>query len=160
MNAVRPLSATARRRVSRVSLWLCLTVTWFAAQVMARVAPSAARKVLTEYAYIARSLLVARALTHLDLRKRTVCVRGAIRRLTIRAVAGPALRRALRRGTLHARANAICAALASPERWIQRIARRLRRRFTKLRRPPAPCRARLSAWMGAPTTPALIVNSS
>jgi hypothetical protein len=142
----RPRLAS-EQRLQRLSLWLALTAAWFAAHVLAHLAPRAAGRVLTEYSRDARLLLVIRAV------KAAAFRRGAIhadmRRLTCRAAAGAALRRALRKGALSQRARAICAALAAPDRWIARIVKRLQRGFTKLRRLPAPRRARTTCVQSA-----------
>jgi hypothetical protein len=142
----RPRLAS-EQRLRRLSLWLALTIAWFAAHVLAHLAPRAAGRVLTEHARHARLLLVIRAA------KAAAFRRGAIhadmRRLTCRAVAGAALRRALRNGALSQRARAICAALAAPDRWVAQIVKRLQRGFTKLRRLPALRRTRTTGGQSA-----------
>jgi hypothetical protein len=155
-----PSPSAIQRRVSRLSLWLCLTVTWFAAHVLGRIAPHAANKMLIDYARIARTLLVAHALRHgaVSAHKRTP--QAETRSPTVRRVAGPALRRALRQGSFRDRANAICAALAAPERWIKCIVRRLRLRFTKPGRLPAPSQTMAYLIARTRSMPAAAVNSS
>ncbi|MES1158948.1 MAG: hypothetical protein ABUL42_03540 [Terricaulis silvestris] len=145
------------QRLARLSLWLALTVAWFAANVLARIAPHAAALVLTEHARHARLLLVARAVKAAAFRRGFI--HAHMRRLTCRGVAGAALRRALRTGALNQRARAIAEALAAPERWIAHIVRRLKRRFTKLRRLPAPRRTRARIIALAPPA-ASAINSS
>lgn len=146
----RPL-LLSEQRLARLSLWLALTVTWFVAHVLARLAPHAAARVLTEHARYARLILVVRAVRAAAFRRGFI--HADMRRLTCRAVAGPALRRALRS------ASALCDALAAPERWIAQIVRRLKRGFTKLRALPAPRRTRISAPTFAPNS-ARVINSS
>jgi hypothetical protein len=148
----------SEQRLERLSLWLALSVAWFAAHVLARLAPEAAARIVDEYARHARLLLVARALRRAPLRR--LPGRAGVRRLTCRAVAGGALRRALNAGPHRRRVHEICAVLASPERWVARIVRRLRRGFTKRGGLPAP-RRRLGASLlpPAPQTPRTI-NSS
>ncbi|MES1158910.1 MAG: hypothetical protein ABUL42_03345 [Terricaulis silvestris] len=131
----RPRLAS-EQRLQRLSLWLALTVAWFAAHMLAHLAPRAAGRMLTEYARDARMLLVIRAVKTAAFRRSGI--HADMRRLTGRAAAGAALRRALRKGPLSQRARAICAALAAPDRWVGQIAKRLQRGFTKLRRLPAP----------------------
>ncbi len=147
----------SEQRIQRLSLWLALTIAWFAAHVLAHLAPRAARGVLMEYARHARLLLLIRAVRAVSFRRGAM--HADMRRLTCRAVFGGALRRALRKGALRDRIRALCAALAAPERWIAHIARRLQRGFTKLRRLPAPRRTRVNANAQAPheTT---VVNTS
>ncbi len=152
----RPVLPTAQR-LQRLGLWLALTVAWFAAHVLAHVAPRGARGLLNEYARHARLLLVIRAVKSVAFRRGVV--HADMRRLTCRAAAGAVLRRALRRGALSQRARALCNALAEPERWIARIAKRLQRGFTKLRRQPSPRRTRVKALAQAPRA-ASAVNSS
>lgn len=133
MIAAKP-SRLTDQRLQRLTLWLALTVVWFASHVLAQVAPHAAARLLKQHAQTARLLLVARAVKRIGFR--APC-RGVIpmeaRPYTCRRVAGAVLRRALRKG-----ASALCAVLAESERWIARIARSLRRGFTKLRRLPRP----------------------
>lgn len=145
------------QRLARLSLWLALTVAWFAANVLARIAPHASARVLTEHARHARLLLVTRAVKAAAFRRGLI--HADMRRLTCRSVAGAALRRALRTGALSQRACAIAEALAAPERWIAYIARLLKRRFTKLRRLPTPRRTRARIMALAPPA-ANAVNSS
>jgi hypothetical protein len=161
MHRSLPLSHITDQRLSRLSLWLCLTVMWFAANVLARLAPHAAERALAAYAHAARTLLVARALKQTALCQRAPAIsRIKTRNLTVRRVVGSTVRRALRGGSLAERARRICALLAAPERWIAAISRRLRRRFTKLRRLPAPPRARLFAATLLPSAPTNAINSS
>lgn len=128
-------------------LWLNLTLVWFAANVVALFAPHEAANELKRYARYALILLAVRALKRVALRKghRRAFSADRFRRFTCRRTVGSALRRALRTGSLHERAGAIYAAMTAPERWIARIAARLKRRFTKLRRLPAPRRAHARA---------------
>jgi hypothetical protein len=143
-HAPRPRPAS-EPRLQRLSLWLALTVAWFAAHVLAHLAPRAAGRILTQYARDARLLLVIRAVKAAPFRRGAI--HADMRRLTGRAAAGAALRRALRKGRSQ-RARAICAALAAPNRWVAQIVKRLQRGFTKLRRLPAPHAHHLRA-MGA-----------
>lgn len=159
MNAAAPLSPAAAKRLSRLSLWLCLTVVWFAAHVLARLAPSAASRMLTQYARTARLLLVARTLSQTVFRMRQHG-RAELRRLTVRCAGGAALRRALRRGSLAERAEAICAALAAPEPWIAYTARRLRRSAPKRALLPTPHPTNACVIADAPSAPVHAVNSS
>lgn len=160
MNASAPLTLVTAKRLSRLSLWLCLTVTWFAAHVLAHLAPHASHRALNHYASVARLLLVASALQQNAPSSRRRLRPAAARRLSIRRAAGPALRRTLRQGSFAQRAGAICAALAAPERWLAAITRRLRRGFTKLGRLPTPRRMRERAPARAPRPPQHAVNSS
>jgi hypothetical protein len=155
-HTTRPL-LPSEQRLQRLSLWLALTIAWFAAHVLAHVAPRAAKGVLTQYARNARLLLVIRAVKAACFRRGVV--HADMRRLTCRAAAGAVLRRALRNGALGQRARAICNALAEPERWIAQIAKRLQCGFTKLRRLPAPRRTRANAIAQAPQC-ASVINSS
>jgi hypothetical protein len=155
-HTIRP-QLPSEQRLRRLSLWLALTIAWFAAHVLAPLAPRAARGVLTDYARNVRLLLVIRAVKAVAFRRGVV--HADMRRLTCRAVAGPALRRALRKGALSQRARALFTALAAPERWIARIAKRLQRGFTKLRRLPAPRRTRAKAIAQA-LQGASVINSS
>ncbi len=155
-HTTRPLLPSAQR-LQRLSLWLALTIAWFAAHVLAHLAPRGARALLNEYARHARLLLVIRAVKAVAFRRGVV--HADMRRLTCRAAAGAVLRRALRRGALSQRVRALCAALAAPERWIARIAQRLQRGFTKLRRLPTPRRTRADAIAHAPRA-AGVINSS
>jgi hypothetical protein len=155
-HARRPL-LLSEQRLQRLSLWLALSVAWFAAHVVARLAPRAAERMLTDYARHARLLLVIGAVRAAGFRRGAL--HGDMRRLLGRAVAGAALRRALRTGSLSQRARAICAALAAPERWVAHIAKRLQRGFTKLRRLPAPRRTRVTTLAQAPHA-ASIINST
>jgi hypothetical protein len=134
--------------LQRLSLWLALTVAWFAAHVLAHLAPRAAGRVLTEHARNARLLLVIRAVKAAAFRRSGI--HADMRRLTGRAAAGAALRRALRKGPLSQRARTICTALAAPDRWVAQIVKRLQRGFTKLRRLPAPRRTRATFVQSAP----------
>jgi hypothetical protein len=145
------------QRLARLSLWLALTVAWFAAHVLAWIAPHAAVRILTDHARHARLLLVTRAVKAAAFRRGFI--HADMRRLACRSVAGAALRRGLRTGALSQRARAIGEALAAPERWIAYIVRRLKRRFTKLGRLPTPRRTRARAIALAPPT-ASAVNSS
>jgi hypothetical protein len=149
------------QRISRLSLWLHLTVAWFAAHVLALFAPHQAARELKRYARYARFLLMIRTLkqTPWPRRRRRACTPGHIRHMTWRRIAGGVLRRALHTGSLRDRANAIYAAMTAPERWLAHIARRLKRRFTKLRRLPAARRTQACAVTFAPQAAAAI-NSS
>jgi hypothetical protein len=133
----------SEQRLTRLSLWLALTVAWFAAHVLARLAPAAAARVLAGHARHARLLLVTRAARAVAFRRGAI--HADMRRLTCRGAAGGALRRALRKGAPSERVRAIGNALAAPERWVAKIAKRLQRGFTKLRRLPAPRRTRACA---------------
>jgi hypothetical protein len=145
MNAAA-LSALIAKRLPRLRLWLCLAASWFVAHALARVSPQAAHRTLKTYARYACILLVADAFIRMPARPRPREHRPiAMRRPRIRGAAGPALRRALRRGSLAERAARICAVLAAPESWIAAIMRRLRRRFDRLGRLPAPRRVRCAA---------------
>jgi hypothetical protein len=143
-----------------LSLWLTLTIAWFAAHVLAHVAPQAAARMLTQYARDAGVLLVVRALKQIiPPAARRSHLPQDIRRLTCRAVAGARLRRALHTGTLIERARAIADAVTNPERWVAHIVRRMQRRFTRMRRLPAPIRTPARAI--APTLRAAsAINSS
>lgn len=148
------------QRLRRLSLWLALTVAWFAAHVLAHVAPREARRMLNEHAWGVRVLLLACAVRRVGLRQRVrTSIPMRLRRITCRNVVGPALRRALRRGALAARARLIGAILATPERWIAHIARRLKRGFTKRGVLPKPQRTRPGARRNA-AAPARVINSS
>jgi hypothetical protein len=150
--------AAVANRLPRLALWLCLTVTWFVAHVLGRISPQAARRTLNRYAGWACVLLAAGAMAARGPRRgRPRPADG--RRLTARCVAGPILRRALRRGTLAERAQAICAVLAAPDRWIAHIVRRLQRRFTKLGCLPRAPRACGAPGCGA-LSPRRAINSS
>jgi hypothetical protein len=155
-HTIRPLLPSAQR-LQRLSLWLALTIAWFAAHVLAHVAPRAAKGVLSQYARNARLLLVIRAVKAVAFRRGAM--HADMRRLTCRAAAGGVLRRALRKGALNQRVRALHAALAAPERWIAQIAKRLRRGFTKLRRLPAPRRTRATVVAQAQQG-ASVINSS
>ncbi|HWA21545.1 MAG TPA: hypothetical protein VG735_04010, partial [Caulobacterales bacterium] len=155
-HARRPL-LLSEQRLQRLSLWLALSVAWFAAHVIAHLAPCAAERMLTGYARHARLLLVVRAVRAAGFRRGAI--HADMRRLLGRAVAGAALRRAWRAGPLSQRAGAICAALAAPERWVAHIAKRLQRGFTKLRRLPAPRRTRVNVLAQAPHATS-VINSS
>jgi hypothetical protein len=136
MNSARPSLAKGPRltdrRLQRLSLWLALMIVWFAAHVLGRVSPEKAARLLAQHARDARMLLVARAVKRLDYQAPRLSGRIERRRLTIRAVAGAALRRALPQPSLAGRARALCAALANADHWIARIIERLNRGFTKL----------------------------
>jgi hypothetical protein len=133
--------ALSDTRLARLSLWLVLTIAYFVSHVLAHVAPKHAARVLTAYAHTARLLLVARAVTRAALPRNPRTHRPVeAHRLTCRRVFGARLRRRMRKGTLAQRARALCALLAAPERCVAATVRRLRRRFTKLRRLPAPRR--------------------
>ncbi|QGZ94286.1 hypothetical protein DSM104635_01102 [Terricaulis silvestris] len=71
---------------------------------------------------------------------------------------GHALNRALKAPDTIAQAQHLYAILANPERWIARIVRRLKRRFTKLRR--APRFAYSTPITSVARTSAVILNSS
>jgi hypothetical protein len=157
MNHTPRPPALSDQRIARLSLWLALTIAWFAAHVLARLAPRAAAEILSEHARHARLLLVARAVKAAAFRRGVI--HADMRRLTCRAVAGAALRRALRTGPHARRARALCDALAAPERWLAHIVRRLRRGFTKLVRLPMPRRTRVHAIAIAPRM-ADAINSS
>jgi hypothetical protein len=160
MRTARP-SRISDQRLQRLSLWLALTVAWFAAHVLGRIAPQAAARMLTQHAHGARILLTLRAVRRIGFKARR---RGALpidmRRLTSRGAAGAALRRALRKGTPSARAGALCAVLANAERWIAHIAHRLERGFTKLRCLPKPRRVKLRATASAPLSTLLTIDST
>ncbi|MES1202834.1 MAG: hypothetical protein ABUS57_15465 [Pseudomonadota bacterium] len=113
--APRPQSVSAQRLL-RLSLWLRLTVSWFAAHVLALTAPQTAARFLAKHARDARMLLVSRAVKAAGFRRGGV-IAADMRRLTGRGVAGVKLRRALRTGTFSQRAHAICDALAAPDCW-------------------------------------------
>jgi hypothetical protein len=86
-----------------------------------------------------RALLIVRALhrvraPHPTPLRRCYDPASHKRALTLRAMAGLQLNRALAGRGLRAQAAALYAALAGAERWIATIVRRLNRRFTKLRR--------------------------
>jgi hypothetical protein len=158
MNAALLSAKITPQRLSRLSLWLCLIVIRFAAQALA---PRTARRVLSAYAHAARLLLVAQALKRVALSARNPVRRAPeMRRLTTRRVVGSVLRRAMRRGTPGEQARVICAVLATPARWIAIVVRRLRRRFTKLRRLPNPPRVWPGVLICAPRVAAVCVNSS
>jgi hypothetical protein len=154
MNAAHPQSRTKLRiseqRLQRLSLWLALTIAWFAAHVLGAIAPQMAARLLNQHAHSARLLLVARAVKRIGFTAQHMPSRVERRRLTCRGVAGVLMRSALRRGTLSDRAQALCTALAEAERWIGYIARRLQRGFTKLRILPKPRRVYLRAAVQAP----------
>ncbi|MES1158535.1 MAG: hypothetical protein ABUL42_01440 [Terricaulis silvestris] len=155
--APRPQSVSAQR-LSRLSLWLRLTVSWFAAHVLALAAPQAAACFLAKHARDTRMLLVSRAVKAARFRRGGV-ITADMRRLTSRGVAGVKLRRALHTGTFSQRARAICDALAAPDRWIAYIVKRLRRGFTKLQRAPALGREKVTIVRAAPS-PRDAINSS
>ena len=144
------------QRLQRLSLWLALTIAWFAAHVLNTLAPKAAARLSSQHAHYARMLLVLHAVRRLAF---TAPRRGPIpidaRNYTTRRVAGAALRRALRQGP-----RALCAILAAPERWVALVVRRLARGLTKLRRLPKVRRAmaRESARF-MPTPPLVTVTS-
>jgi hypothetical protein len=146
--APRPHLVSAQRLL-RLSLWLRLTVSWFAAHVLALTAPQAAACILAKHARDTRMLLVLRAVKAAGFRRRGV-ITADMRRLTGRGVAGVKLRRELRTGTFSQRARAICDALAAPDRWIAYIVKRLRRGFTKLQRAPALVREKVQITRAAP----------
>ncbi|HWA22198.1 MAG TPA: hypothetical protein VG735_07380 [Caulobacterales bacterium] len=149
MNETPRPHLVSAQRLLRLSLWLRLTVSWFAAQVLALTAPRAAACFLEKYARDARMLLVLRAVKAAGFRRGGV-ITADMRRLTGRGVAGVKLRRALRTGTFSQRACAICDALAAPDRWIAYIVKRLQRGFTKLQRAPAVVRKKVRVARAAP----------
>jgi hypothetical protein len=147
MSTAHPLRISDQR-LQRLCLWLALTVARFAAHVLGAVAPQMAARMLAGHSHAARNLLILRAIRCVGIKPPKVAFwRGSspveMRRIMSRGVGGPALRRALRGRTRADRANALCTVLADAERWIARIARRLKRGFTKLRCLPKPCRVRL-----------------
>lgn len=133
--------ALSEPRLARLSLWLALAIGYFVAHGLARIAPKRAAEVIAHYARAVRLVLVARAVKRAALPKTARTHRPApAHRLTCRRVLGANLRRRLRLGGTVERARTLTALLAAPERWIAAITRRLRRRFTRLRRLPAPRR--------------------
>jgi hypothetical protein len=139
-------------RVRRVQTWLARWLAWLAAHALAVVAPELAARCLADLSHIVRDVLMVRALHRVrpparPHRPRCYDPRWRVRRLSFRSMAGMRLKRALRGDTPAAQCEALCAMLRNPERWVVHIARRLARRFTKLRRPryPAPPCAALSA---------------
>jgi hypothetical protein len=154
-------SALSETRLARLSLWLALAVAYFVSHVLAHVAPKRAARCLAAYAHAARLVLVARAVKRAALpRKPRTHRRVDAHRLTCRRVFGARLRRLTRKGSLTTRAQAICALLAAPERCIAAIVRRLRRRFTKLRRLPAPRRASDTCPRARAPSAKVAINSS
>jgi hypothetical protein len=148
------------QRLQRLSLWLALTVAWFVAHVLGRVAPHAAARILAQHARDARMLLVARAVTRVGIKRRRLPARIKGRRLSIRGVAGSALRRAFHQGPLEDRARALCAVFAEAERWIARIARRLKRGFAKLGCLPKPRRVRAPSCARAPLPARQVIDTT
>jgi hypothetical protein len=126
-------------RLARLQTWLALTIAWFAAHVLALVAPNAAANELARLGRWTRLLIIVRALKRTSLprtsnRPRCYDNHSRVRRLTDRRMAGAGLRRALKARSPQARARALYAALTYADAWIARLARRFTRRFTKLRR--------------------------
>lgn len=137
------LSLPSNTRLTRLSTWLRLTIVWFCAHALQTLAPNTARRWLARYRRHALILLVVCALKRTPpptaLRRHGGLPR--CRKLTIRRIAGAAVRRTLKSHRSQSGAYALYAALAKPERLILGIVRRLMRRFTKLRTRAAPeCR--------------------
>jgi hypothetical protein len=131
------------RRVQRLQKWLALWLAWFTAHALAVIAPELAARTLFDLFRHVRGLLLVRALYRVRPPRRPHRPRcydpdWVVRRLTVRSMTGMALKRALRGRTAQQQCRALCNALANADRWVAHIARRLARRFTKLRRPRHP----------------------
>ena len=126
-------------RLARLQKWVALSLVWFAAHVLALIAPDAARAWLDAMRRNVRLLLLARALKQVRLPAKNTRPRcydpGSVRAgFSLRAMIGLDVNRALRGHGLRESAGALHQALTHPDRLIARIVRRLNRRFTRRRR--------------------------
>lgn len=156
MNYTPPPPFPSETHIARVATWLTLTVVWFAAHVLALIAPDEAKRYLATFARWANTVIIAKALRRrrdpkTQPRRPYPC--GRQRRITLRVIGGGALRSALQSRSAAGRAGAIYAILTKPERWIARVMRRIARRFTKLRTLPRPILAIAFAPTPAPCAP-------
>ena len=144
--ATPPPALLSAHRLARFRRWLELSILWFAAHLLGRIAPALAARQLTRYRRWARHWLVVQAVARVQAppaRPRPAHDFAPRRRLTPRRMLGVRAIRALRgEGSLRQRAQALAAILAAPKRLIARIVRRLRRRFSKLRALPRPRRTK------------------
>jgi hypothetical protein len=160
LNYIPPPPLPSETRLARLTTWLALTVTWFAAHVLALFAPHQATSQLKKYARWSAIVLIVCAMKRMRFPRpahRNHRPGARKRDLSMRRLGGAELRQALRAGTPAARARAIYAILTNPERCLARLVRRMQRRFTKLRVLPrpyadaAPVREAMSlAMCGAP----------
>jgi hypothetical protein len=135
------LSLPTELRVNRLQKWLSLWLVWFVAHALAYIAPLHAAALLAQARRRTRNLLVVHALRRVTPPRqppKPPCYDPArpCRRLRARVLVGHALNRALKARDAIAQARHLYAILANPERWIARIVRRLKRRYSKLRRAP------------------------
>lgn len=128
-------------RLDRLQKWLSLWLVWFVAHVLAHIAPQRAAALLAQARRRTRILLLIHALRRVPPppqphKPRCYDLARPCRRLSARVIVGHALNRALKAPGAIAQAQHLNAILANPQRWIARIVRRLKRRYTKLRRAP------------------------
>jgi len=128
----------SEHQFKRLQKWLTLTLVWFVAHVLATIAPAMAARCLADARRNARNLLLVRAFYHAP-RERVRWPEGydpreRVEDVAPRQMAGLAFAQALSaRGAL-AQCRALYAVLQNADVWIARIARRLRRGFTRLHR--------------------------
>jgi hypothetical protein len=128
-------------RLNRLTKWLSLWLVWFVAHVLAHIAPRRAAALLAQARRRTRILLLLHALRRVapprqPQKPRCYDPARPCRRLRPRVLVGHALNRALKAPDAIAQAQHLYVILVHPERWIARIVRRLKRRYTKLRRAP------------------------
>ena len=133
MKRPRPDKLPTEHRLRRLQTWLGALLAWAAVHVVGQVAPSLVADWLKRQRRRAAILLVVRATKRFRIPAYYGCERRFHRcvthRVTIRRLAGCALRRALKAPTLAGEFAAIQRALADAERWIAHLLRRFAQLF-------------------------------
>lgn len=149
------LPIASEHRLKRLQVWLAHWLAWIAAHALSLVAPEFAERCLSDFALAVRDVVVARALRRVRAprpphRPRCYDPLWRVRRVSARVIAGMRLKRALSGRTPAQRCQALRAVLRAAEHWVAHIARRLKRRFTKLRTPRHPAQPCAPLSAGAP----------
>lgn len=140
MNYTPAENLPSEHSLKRLQKWMMLTLIWFAAHVLAVMAPATAARWLREMRHNLRAVMLVRAFHRAPdppLASHPGCYDRAwvTDTIRLRGMAGYKFMRALSgRGALE-QSRALYAVLADAERWIDHLVRRLRRGFTRLVRP-------------------------
>lgn len=140
MNYTPAEDLPSEHSLKRLQKWMMLTLIWFAAHVLAVMAPATAARWLREMRHNLSVVMLVRAFHQAPepaFAPHPGCYDRAwmTNMISLRGMAGIRFTRALSgRGALD-QSRALYAVLADAERWIDHLVRRLRRGFTRLIRP-------------------------